>query len=110
MTYKVICYFEDLQDFNHPYNVGDIFPRQGMNVSESRIKELASVNNKRGKVLIVADETKEVVAERKGGYTKTEINRMSVAELREVAKENGISDADEMSGSALKKMLIEKLL
>ena len=51
-----------------------------------------------------------VVAERKDGYTKTEINRMSVAELRDLAKENGIFDADEMNGSDLKKMLIEKLV
>lgn len=41
-------------------------------------------------------------------YTKTEINRMSTAELQELALENGIGGADEMTGAELKKVLIEK--
>lgn len=41
-------------------------------------------------------------------YTKTEINRMSTAELQSLALENGIDGADEMTGSDLKKVLIEK--
>ena len=41
-------------------------------------------------------------------YTKTEINRMSTAELQELALENGIDCADEMTGAELKKVLIEK--
>ena len=41
-------------------------------------------------------------------YTKTEINRMAIAELKEVAKANGIEDADEMTGADLKKVLISK--
>lgn len=41
-------------------------------------------------------------------YTKTEINRMSTAELKEVAKLNGVNDADDMTGGELKKVLIEK--
>ena len=42
------------------------------------------------------------------GRTKTEINRMSTAELQELALENGIGGADEMTGAELKKVLIEK--
>lgn len=42
------------------------------------------------------------------GYTKTEINRMSTAELQTLAMENGIDNADEMTGAELKKVLIEK--
>ena len=42
------------------------------------------------------------------GHTKTEINRMSTAELQELALENGIDGADEMTGAELKKVLIEK--
>ena len=42
------------------------------------------------------------------GHTKTEINRMSTAELQELALENGIDCADEMTGAELKKVLIEK--
>ena len=42
------------------------------------------------------------------GHTKTEINRMSTAELQELALENDIDGADEMTGAELKKVLIEK--
>ena len=42
------------------------------------------------------------------GHTKTEINRMSTAELQTLALENGIDGADEMTGAELKKILIEK--
>lgn len=41
-------------------------------------------------------------------YTKSEINRMSTAELQSLAKENGITDAEETTGGELKKILIEK--
>ena len=41
------------------------------------------------------------------GRTKTEINRMSTAELKSLAIENGIDCADEMTGADLKKVLIE---
>ena len=40
-------------------------------------------------------------------YTKTEINRMTTAELRETAKGEGIADAEELTGGELKKLLIE---
>ena len=41
-------------------------------------------------------------------HTKTEINRMSTAELQELALENSVDGADEMTGAELKKVLIEK--
>ena len=41
-------------------------------------------------------------------YTKTEINRMSTAELQALALENGIDGSNEMTGAELKKVLIEK--
>ena len=50
-------------------------------------------------------EIKEESTEAK--YTKTEINRMSTAELKSLAIENGIDGADEMTGADLKKVLIE---
>lgn len=40
-------------------------------------------------------------------YTKTEINRMSTAELQALALENGVDGSDEMTGAELKKILIE---
>ena len=47
MVYKVIEYFEDLQDNGRPYNVGDVFPVDGNTVTAERISELASTQNRR---------------------------------------------------------------
>ena len=111
MSYEVIRYFTDLQDFNHPYNVGDKFPRVGMKVSEDRLKELSSHKNKQGVPLIklVNDvkEIEEVCEVEKVEYKKTDINRMPVSELKELATKEEIVGADEMSGSELKKVLIK---
>lgn len=120
MSYKVIHYFTDLQDFNHPYKVGDTFPRLGLKVSNERLEELASSKNKQGKPLVekveevkeknFLDEFAETVAEDRNAkkiiYTKTEINRMSTADLKKLAKENGIDDS--LSGAEIKKALIDK--
>ena len=53
--YKVLTYFEDLQDNRHPYNPGDIFPREGLEVTATRLKELSSVKNQRG-IKLIAEE------------------------------------------------------
>ena len=50
--YKAIEFFTDLHDNNHPYNVGDIFPRSGFSVTAGRLAELAGRNNKRGNPVI----------------------------------------------------------
>lgn len=50
--YKVIKFFTDLHDADHPYNVGDEFPREGIEVTQERIDELASDRNKQGVPLI----------------------------------------------------------
>jgi len=50
--YKVIKFFTDLQDGDHPYKVGDKYPRDGVTVSEERIKELSTPFNVRNEVLI----------------------------------------------------------
>ena len=50
--YKVIKHFVDLQDNNFAYNVGDEYPRKGMSVLPSRIKELAGKKNRQGCPLI----------------------------------------------------------
>lgn len=57
--YKTIVYFTDLQDMNHVYKVGDVYPREGITVPDSRIASLASENNLQGKPLI--EEVEEVV-------------------------------------------------
>ena len=43
-------------------------------------------------------------------YTKTEINQMKTAELQELAAENGVKQAHDMTGSELKSLLIEMLV
>jgi len=48
----------------------------------------------------IAEESTEVK------YTKTEINRMPTADLKKLAKENGIEDG--LTGAEIKKALIEK--
>lgn len=67
MEYKAKEHFTDLQDNNFSYNVGDIFPRSGYTVSEERIKELASSDNKRGRPVIerIPDEVTEETVEEK---------------------------------------------
>lgn len=42
------------------------------------------------------------------GYTKTEINRMSTADLQKLATEQGIENAKATSGAELKEILIAK--
>ena len=105
--YKVLAYFTDMQDNDFPYNEGDIFPRDGLFVSENRLKELSGTNNRRGIKLIEFVED-EKTQEQPKPLTKTEINRMNIAELKRVAKENGIEDSDEKTGAEIKKLLIER--
>ena len=50
--YRVIKYFTDLKDNAHPYEVGDVFPRRGVFVTEERLTELSTDRNKRGCPLI----------------------------------------------------------
>lgn len=50
--YKVVKHFIDLQDNNYKYDVGDTYPRKGLNVLQSRINELASDKNRQGCPLI----------------------------------------------------------
>lgn len=54
--YEVIRFFTDLRDYDHAYNVGDEFPRQGVTVSAERLAELSGSNNKQGVPLIKAVE------------------------------------------------------
>lgn len=60
--YKTIKYFQDLKDNNHPYNAGDVYPREGLEVSEERLAELASDKNLRKEPLIKKVEEKKAEA------------------------------------------------
>ena len=101
--YKTLVYFTDMQDNDYPYDEGDIFPRQGLSVSENRLKELSTTANRRRIQLIqlVEQEVKEEKL-----YTKTEINRMSISDLRKLANDNDIKNTEEVTGAELKKLLI----
>lgn len=50
--YKVISFFTDLQDNDHPYEVGDTFPHEGVSASAKRIAELTGSDNQQKKPLI----------------------------------------------------------
>ena len=50
--YRVLRRFTDLQDNRYLYQPGDEYPRAGLDVSEDRIDELSSSNNRRHVALI----------------------------------------------------------
>lgn len=50
--YRVLKYFTDLHDGEHAYNVGDAYPRDGVDVTDSRVKELLGDENLQGQPLI----------------------------------------------------------
>lgn len=54
MDKYVVVYakFKDLQDNNYIYKKGDVYPREGLEPTKERIKELSSKKNKIGEVLI----------------------------------------------------------
>ena len=60
---------------------------------------------KAGEEISLAKPQEEV---KQNQYTKTEINRMSTAELQALALENGVDGSNGMTGAELKKVLIEK--
>ena len=53
----VINAFLDLQDAKYLYDVGDAYPREGLEPSEERIKELLGSDNLQGQPMIKAVKT-----------------------------------------------------
>lgn len=92
--------------FNHRVKFNGVYYEIGQNVPMEENKAENKANTKPQVVLETkVEEVKEVVAEIPT-YSKTEINRMSTADLKELAKEQGIDD--ELSGADIKKALIKK--
>lgn len=95
--YRVVSFFTDLQDDNYAYNVGDKFPRDGMVVSNERINELLSDQNKQHRQLIqFVDEFEEVavaddspVAEGEKVYDEETLSEMTTREIKALAAERG---------------------
>ncbi|WP_277630394.1 hypothetical protein [Atopococcus tabaci] len=58
--YVAIVYFEDKKDEDTAYEAGTIYPREGVEVSATRINQLSSKNNKRKRPVIA--ELKELPA------------------------------------------------
>lgn len=87
MAYRVVRYFTDLQDNNHAYNAGDLFPREGMTVSNERINELVSAENKQHTQLIRyedEEESAEMVV-----YTEDSLSDMTTKEIKALAADRG---------------------
>lgn len=61
----------------------------------------------KGKWYLPGEEIPEETEQPTQPYTKTDINRMSTADLQKLAGEKGIENADSFSGAELKKMLID---
>lgn len=87
--------------------IGDTFEDCGSTYEIIRVLKDGNYISKRVecKKLVEKDELFEEKAEDKK-YTKTQINRMSIAELKKLANEYGI---EATGGSAIKKAIIEKL-
>lgn len=65
---------------------------------------------KHSPVFVVENKVKSEPTTKINQYTKTDINRMSTSELRELALEHDIEGAGKNTGSELKKILIDKLV
>lgn len=61
--YKVVKMFHDLQDQEHKYNIGDVYPREGYEPSPGRIASLSSADNMQRAPLIVVIEDDPVPAQ-----------------------------------------------
>ena len=87
--------------------IGDTFEDCGSTYEIIRVLKDGNYISKRVecKKLVEKDELLEEKAEDKK-YTKTQINRMTIAELKKLANEYGI---EATGGSAIKKAIIEKL-
>ena len=71
--YKVIKHFFDLQDNDYKYDVGDTYPRKGLDVLQSRINELASNKNLQKTPLI--EEIPEKAEEPKRGKKSKSVEK-----------------------------------
>ena len=87
--------WHDLQDNGYVYKQGDIFPREGVEVSEERIKELSTINNKLGEILIQRVEIEEDNKQEEvvGGEETKDVEVNSIEETENI-ETNNVDDAE----------------
>jgi hypothetical protein len=92
----VINAFLDLKDNEHLYEVGDAYPREGIEPSEERIKELLGSDNLQGQPMIKA--VKTVPADK-----ESEESADSESSKEEVEESSGIPETEEAPDKDSKK-------
>lgn len=76
--------WKDLEDNDHIYRNGDIYPREGLEPSKGRIKELTTNKNKIGEILIKKVEIEK--KEQSEGNEQEEIKEQ-IEEIKQVEEE-----------------------
>ncbi len=125
--YIVVNKFKDLEDNDYLYKIGKVYPHEKREVSEKRIKELSTKNNKLKKVLIkevdILDLNQEQLCEvatiegidlkmlilEKLNAADNEVNdNQKLKEVQEKAKGLGIEFSNDMSVEELNKLVEKK--
>lgn len=103
--YRAIQFFTDLQDDNYAYNIGDVFPRRGMIVSENRIQELCSGNNKQHRPVI--EEIEDIPFSPKK-FTAKQLESMTIAQIENIAEEYGYEITKTLKADIIEEFLSQQ--
>ena len=103
---KITVYDQETKDelFTLDFNKATL-EQQPTKIKASAKTPVMSVPTPEEEPTVVADEE-----EVEKSYTKSEINRMSTADLQALAAEKGVENAYDMTGSELKTLLVDMLV